>query len=138
MARALAWQARGHRFESGILHKNHKSTSERGAFFMKYFVYIIYSESLDRYYVGHSQDLDDRMSRHKGRRSKYTKNADDWEVKYTEGFQQEARLWPGRGKSKERKVGSISSFSFLKRRARAFRMLSERPPVRIRYSPQKL
>jgi len=53
---------------------------------MDYFVYIIYSESLDRYYVGHSQDLDDRMNRHKGRRSKYTKNADDWEVKYIESF----------------------------------------------------
>jgi putative endonuclease len=53
---------------------------------MEYFVYIIYSKALDRYYVGHSQDLDDRMNRHNSGRSKYTKIARDWEVKYTERF----------------------------------------------------
>jgi len=51
---------------------------------MEYFVYIIYSESVDRYYVGHCQDLKDRISRHNGGRSKYTKIALDWKVKYTE------------------------------------------------------
>ncbi|MEO2051719.1 GIY-YIG nuclease family protein [Flagellimonas beolgyonensis] len=53
---------------------------------MEYFVYIIYSESVHRYYVGHCQDLEDRIGRHKGGRSKYTKTATDWEVKYTERF----------------------------------------------------
>ncbi|THV61376.1 GIY-YIG nuclease family protein [Flagellimonas alvinocaridis] len=53
---------------------------------MEYFVYIIYSESVDRYYIGHCQDLEDRISRHNGGRSKYTKIALDWEVKYTESF----------------------------------------------------
>ncbi|MFN3138420.1 MAG: GIY-YIG nuclease family protein [Allomuricauda sp.] len=53
---------------------------------MEYFVYIIYSKSLDRYYVGHSQDLEDRMNRHNSGRSKYTKTAKDWEVKYTERY----------------------------------------------------
>ncbi|WP_127140266.1 GIY-YIG nuclease family protein [Flagellimonas marinaquae] len=53
---------------------------------MEYFVYIVYSKALDRYYVGHSQDLDDRMNRHNSGRSKYTKIARDWEVKNTERF----------------------------------------------------
>ncbi|WP_422373802.1 GIY-YIG nuclease family protein [Flagellimonas sp.] len=53
---------------------------------MEYFVYIIYSKSLDRYYVGHSQDLEDRMNRHNRGRSKYTKTAKDWEVKYIERY----------------------------------------------------
>ncbi|MBO0321104.1 GIY-YIG nuclease family protein [Muricauda sp. CAU 1633] len=53
---------------------------------MEYFVYIIYSKSADRYYVGHCQDLEDRMSRHNGGRSKYTKLATDWEVKHTVGY----------------------------------------------------
>ncbi|MCB0371726.1 MAG: GIY-YIG nuclease family protein [Muricauda sp.] len=53
---------------------------------MEFFVYIIYSESVDRYYVGHCQNLEDRMGRHNGGRSKYTKMATDWEEKYTESF----------------------------------------------------
>ncbi|MFC4220756.1 GIY-YIG nuclease family protein [Flagellimonas marina] len=53
---------------------------------MEYFVYIIYSRFADRYYVGHCQDLDDRMTRHNGGRSKYTKLATDWEVKHTECY----------------------------------------------------
>ncbi len=32
LARALAWQARGHRFESGILHISRKATSFDVAF----------------------------------------------------------------------------------------------------------
>lgn len=51
-----------------------------------FYVYIIYSDLVDRYYVGHCQDLEDRMDRHTGGRSKYTKIADDWKIMYTETF----------------------------------------------------
>ncbi len=37
-------------------------------------VYILYSSSLNRHYVGHSQDMTDRLSRHNAGRSKATKN----------------------------------------------------------------
>ncbi|MBO0341975.1 GIY-YIG nuclease family protein [Flagellimonas profundi] len=53
---------------------------------MEYFVYILYSQSIDKFYVGHCQNLEDRISRHNGGRSKYTKIAMDWEVKYIESF----------------------------------------------------
>ncbi|WP_394297327.1 GIY-YIG nuclease family protein [Muricauda sp. MAR_2010_75] len=36
--------------------------------------------------MGHCQDLEDRIRRHNGARSKYTKIATDWKVKYTEHF----------------------------------------------------
>ncbi|WP_421808450.1 GIY-YIG nuclease family protein [Flagellimonas sp.] len=77
---------------------------------MEYFVYIIYSKSLDRYYVGHSQDLDDRMNRHNRGRSKYTKTAKDWEVKYTERYftRSEAMNWEK--DIKRKKAGNILSF----------------------------
>lgn len=49
-------------------------------------MYIIYSESSDRYYVGQCQDISERIKRHNTGRSKYTKIAIDWKVKYIEKF----------------------------------------------------
>ena len=53
---------------------------------MAYFVYILYSKTVNRYYVGHCQDLEDRIGRHNGDRSKFTKMAKDREVKHSEIF----------------------------------------------------
>jgi len=48
---------------------------------MKYFyVYIIYSESFDLYYIGHSSDLVDRIIRHNSNRSKFTKSKGPWKL----------------------------------------------------------
>ena len=53
---------------------------------MIFFVYIIYSASLNRYYVGSTGQLDDRLYRHRNSGSKSTKKAKDWTLKYTESF----------------------------------------------------
>ena len=53
---------------------------------MCYHVYIIYSASLEQYYVGHSENLDDRLFRHNNSGSKATKKASDWKLVYTEIF----------------------------------------------------
>ncbi len=50
---------------------------------MEFVVYIIYSANVNRYYIGHCQNLAERMSRHNGGRSKYTKMAKDWKVMWT-------------------------------------------------------
>ena len=65
-----------------------------GIFDMDYYVYILYSPSINQYYVGHTQNIEDRIYRHKNSGSKSTKKANDWVVKYTEEFQsrQEASL----------------------------------------------
>jgi putative endonuclease len=47
-----------------------------------YFVYIIYSKKLDRYYVGYSENLVKRLSEHNTGMSTYTSKAHDWELKY--------------------------------------------------------
>jgi putative endonuclease len=110
LARALAWHARGHRFESGILHKrerllvpnghsgkrppvriryspqNKSRTSLRDYYFMSFSVYIIYSQSLDRYYVGHTENMLIRLDQHNEGISKYTSKANDWQLMYTEVF----------------------------------------------------
>ncbi|PCE63032.1 GIY-YIG nuclease family protein [Sediminicola luteus] len=54
---------------------------------MEYFVYIIYSQTLDRYYIGHYQNIEERIQRHnQGNGASYTKKAKDWELRYTEAF----------------------------------------------------
>ena len=84
MARALAWQARGDRFESGILHK---VPIYRDFFILgMFYVYIIFSKSLNKYYVGSCQNIDERLEDHLNSRSKYTKSAKDWVLKYSEIF----------------------------------------------------
>ncbi len=55
-------------------------------FFMCFVVYIIYSPSLDQYYIGHTENLQDRIFRHKNSGSKSTKKANDWVLKFTEEF----------------------------------------------------
>ena len=54
-------------------------------FFMEQFiVYIIYSSTLDRYYVGYTTDLEKRINEHKTGISSYTSRCSDWVLKYTE------------------------------------------------------
>ena len=84
LARALAWQARGDRFESGILHK--VSIYRDFFIFSMFYVYIIYSELLNKYYVGSCQNIEERLDDHLNSRSKYTKAVKDWTLKYSETF----------------------------------------------------
>lgn len=84
MARALAWHARGRRFDPDTLHKGLLLVSL--LYFMPFYVYIIYSPSLDQFYIGHTQNLEDRLFRHNNSGSKSTKKAHDWALKYTEEF----------------------------------------------------
>jgi len=51
-----------------------------------FYIYIIYSKSIDKYYVGSCHDIDKRLQDHLNSRSKFTKVAKDWELKYTETF----------------------------------------------------
>ena len=49
-----------------------------------YFVYIIYSAQVDRYYVGHSDDVLRRLAEHCVRKNS---GATDWQLKYTESYE---------------------------------------------------
>ncbi len=49
-------------------------------------VYILYSESLDRYYVGSTSDLEARLIRHNNGESRYTKSGIPWSIVYSEEF----------------------------------------------------
>jgi len=53
---------------------------------MSYFVYILYSKTADRYYVGETANVSERLKSHLSGISKYTSIANDWEVVYTQEF----------------------------------------------------
>ncbi len=53
---------------------------------MTFFLYILYSTSIDQYYIGHTADLADRTFRHTNSGSKSTKKANDWTIVYQESF----------------------------------------------------
>ena len=51
-----------------------------------FFIYIIYSIKIDQYYIGQTENLENRLYRHNNSGSKSTKKAKDWTLKYTEVF----------------------------------------------------
>ena len=53
---------------------------------MHFFIYILYSQTIDQYYVGYCEDLENRIFRHNNSGSKATKKTNDWKLIYTESF----------------------------------------------------
>jgi putative endonuclease len=54
---------------------------------MSYFVYILYSFSKDKFYIGQTSDVNDRLQRHNNRRVKSTKFGIPWKLAHTEKFE---------------------------------------------------
>ncbi|MCC7401722.1 MAG: GIY-YIG nuclease family protein [Chitinophagaceae bacterium] len=48
---------------------------------MLFYVYIIYSEGYDRYYIGQTQDFETRLQRHNNGMEKATKPYKPWKLK---------------------------------------------------------
>ena len=53
---------------------------------MVYSFYIIYSKSIDNYYIGHTNDLNGRLRRHNSNHNGFTGKANDWEIVYSEEY----------------------------------------------------
>ncbi|WP_439129249.1 GIY-YIG nuclease family protein [Polaribacter sp.] len=51
---------------------------------MEYYVYILYSKALDKFYVGCSKDVEKRLQRHLFNHKGYTARTKDWVVVYKE------------------------------------------------------
>ena len=51
-----------------------------------FYVYILYSEKIDGYYVGSTGNLTDRIKRHNSGRSTYTKRGIPWKLVYKKEF----------------------------------------------------
>ncbi len=52
-----------------------------------YKVYIIYSQNLNRYYIGYTVDIVKRLEEHNAGISAYTSKATDWILKWQKEFE---------------------------------------------------
>jgi len=49
-----------------------------------YYFYIIYSPTADKFYIGHTSDLEERLIKHNAHHNGYTGKCNDWKVVYSE------------------------------------------------------
>ena len=54
-----------------------------------YFVYLLYSEKCDRYYIGYSADVTARLKRHNAGMVTATRNCRPYQIKATKSFDTE-------------------------------------------------
>jgi putative endonuclease len=53
---------------------------------MTYCVYILFSEILNRFYIGSSSNPQERLIKHLANHKGYTAKAKDWKIVYVESF----------------------------------------------------
>ena len=51
-----------------------------------YYIYILFSQSANKYYVGQTDNIDKRLSEHNSFHKGFTSQANDWILKYFEEF----------------------------------------------------
>ena len=51
-----------------------------------FYFYIIFSQFLDNYYIGHTSNLAERLRKHNSDHKGYTGKTNDWEFVYVETF----------------------------------------------------
>ena len=67
------------------------------------FTYILYSESLDKFYIGHTcESLDERLRKHLSDHKGYTSKVKDWKIIYSEIFENKSDAY-----KKELEVGKM-------------------------------
>ena len=55
-----------------------------------FYVYILYSSSLNKYYIGYTADVNSRVYKHNAKHKGFTAGATDWQIIYTEIFNSKA------------------------------------------------
>jgi putative endonuclease len=94
--------------------------SKETTFFImkKYYFYIVYSTKLDRYYIGHTNNLEERVRKHNTNHKGYTGVVSDWQVAYSEVYQtksaayrreREVKVWKSRNQIDRLIAGSERS-----------------------------
>ena len=53
---------------------------------MQYYTYILYSATLDKYYIGSTGDLNDRLAKHNRSKRGFTSTGKPWILVYSEAF----------------------------------------------------
>jgi len=76
---------------------------------MKFITYAIYSITLDKIYVGQTNNIDRRIKEHKNGYSTYTSNARDWKLIYQKSFTSRSSAM-----KREKQLKSFRGREFLK------------------------
>jgi len=72
-----------------------------------FITYILYSDRIDKYYIGYTGDsLDERVRRHNSNHKGFTGKTDDWKIVFSEKFQTKKEAY-----AFERKIKSWKSRS---------------------------
>jgi putative endonuclease len=75
-----------------------------------YFVYILYSATLDLFYIGSSENPQERLKKHLASHRGFTSKAKDWAIIYREAFdtkseallrEQQLKRWKNRDRVKK-------------------------------------
>ena len=76
---------------------------------MNYFTYILYSETIDKYYVGYtSMTLEERLKKHNTNHKGFTGRATDWQCVYFELFTSKSEAY-----AREREIKSKKSRKYI-------------------------
>ncbi|WP_114748045.1 GIY-YIG nuclease family protein [Pleomorphovibrio marinus] len=75
---------------------------------MDYYVYILFSSSLNRFYVGQTKGLEERLLRHNSGRNKSTKGGIPWVMVHSEKVTDRAAAL-----AKERQIKNLGSKRYL-------------------------
>jgi putative endonuclease len=71
---------------------------------MEFIVYILFSETKNRFYIGYTSNLEERVLRHNQKSKGFTGNVNDWKIGYTEKY-----LTKGEAVSRELQIKSWKS-----------------------------
>ncbi len=71
---------------------------------MEYYVYILYSEKLNKYYIGYTKGVAERLIKHNQNRKGFTSRAKDWVVVYQEEYKTKTEAY-----AREREIKSWKS-----------------------------
>ena len=52
-----------------------------------FYVYVLYSKQRNKYYIGSTGNISERLKKHNAKHSGFTGNAVDWEIVYQESFE---------------------------------------------------
>ncbi len=72
---------------------------------MAYWVYILWSNKLDRHYVGSTSDIQRRLKEHNVGKSTYTKKGVPWKLIYQERCETKKTAWQRKMEIKRYKGG---------------------------------
>jgi len=72
-----------------------------------FYIYIIYSKDVDKYYVGQTDNIEERLVFHNSGISKYTSIANDWILVHAESLIQGIKRFEEKMKLKRKKAENI-------------------------------